>query len=152
GNAVEPLRCQHARFWGVATSPPLSTGMNPSAIAVADVDKDGKLDVMVTESGANANTMSILFGNGDATLHPRVSYNTGTHPDGVAIADLDKDGSPDIVVANRDQNSVTVFYYKGDRMFQPMSPLTTPGSPTSVATADMDGDGRVDIVVSESNG
>jgi hypothetical protein len=79
----------------------------PVSVAVADVSGDGKPDVVV--ANFNANTVSVLAGNGDGTFQARVDYTTGAEPRSVAVADVSGDGKPDLVVANAGANMVSVL-------------------------------------------
>src|SRR5271156_324048 len=70
-----------------------SGGYDASSVAIADVNGDGKLDVVVVNqcqsSSSCIGSVSVLFGNGDGTFQPPVSYSTaGDNPESVAIADL----------------------------------------------------------------
>jgi len=68
-------------------------------------------------------------------------------PKDIAVADLDGDGRPDFVVANKD-GTVTVYYGLGDARFGPPTHLHTPGSELrGLACADFSGNGRRDIAV-----
>jgi hypothetical protein len=78
----------------------------PSSVFLADVNHDGKLDmVVVNEYGGGPNgdsLVSVLLGNGDGTFQPPVTYDSGG-PGAVSVyvADVNGDGWPDIVVANQ---------------------------------------------------
>ena len=81
-----------------------------SAIAVGDLDGDGKPDIVVSCIGEQdisvfRNTSTI----GNISFAPKVSFVTGTNPNGIAIGDLDKDGKPDIAVSNFISGSISVF-------------------------------------------
>jgi Bacterial Ig-like domain (group 3)/FG-GAP-like repeat/FG-GAP repeat len=122
------------------------------SIAVADVNGDGKPDVVVVNSGSN--TVSVLLGNGDGTFQTAVPYSTGgTYPDGVAIADLNGDGKPDLVVVNRTEGTVAVLIGDGNGTFLlPAVQFASGGSnPNWVAVADLNGDGRPDLIVANED-
>lgn len=103
--------------------------------------------------------MGVLLANGDGTFQTPFNYNTGSGGanHSVAIADLNGDGHPDVVVASEcltsecshgaDPGGVSVLLGNGDGTFQ--NPINySSGGPDalSVAVADVNGDGRPDLV------
>jgi hypothetical protein len=80
-------------------------GPGTSAV-VADVDGDSKVDVVATDECAGGNCINrglvaVLLGNGDGTFQAAQTYDSGGFlTNSVAIADLNGDGKPDLVVAN----------------------------------------------------
>jgi hypothetical protein len=86
-------------------------GSNPTDVAVADLDLDGKLDIVVTNDVGPVNTgmLAVLHGKGDGTFESFRVFSTGMGPHSVAIADLNGDGAPDLTVANKDDGSVSVL-------------------------------------------
>src|SRR6266700_8419599 len=83
------------------------------SVAVADVNGDGKPDLLVTNQCVNISdcansSVGVLLGNGDGTFQLAISYSSGG--DGaysVAVADVNNDGKPDLVVANSDSDTVS---------------------------------------------
>ncbi len=67
-------------------------------VAVADVNRDGKLDLVAVDSGSGE--VGVLLGNGDGTFQTAQTYGSGCEPWSVAVADVNNDGGPDLVVAN----------------------------------------------------
>ena len=137
-----------------------SGGYLPSSVAVADVNGDGKLDLLVLNScGDNTcatnGTVGVLLRNGDGTFQPAVPYDSGGTLDmSVAVADVNGDGKPDLVVAYQNciswQTNVTVgvLLGNGDGTFQPAVAYGSGGTfPFSVAVADVNGDGKLDLLV-----
>jgi hypothetical protein len=61
-----------------------ATGTDPRSVAIADLNGDGKPDLVVADLGSN--TVSVLLGNGDGTFQDRTTYATGNQPLPVAIA------------------------------------------------------------------
>jgi VCBS repeat protein len=87
------------------------TGLNPYAVAAADLNGDGKPDLAVANAGANAggNTLGVLLNTGNGTFMAQMDYLTGLYPTGIATADLNSDGVPDVVVANSHDNTVSAL-------------------------------------------
>ena len=73
----------------------------------------------------------------------------GTDPQSLAAADLNRDGKPDLAVANQGSNNVTILLGDGLGGFAPApgSPLAADSFPRSVAAADLNGDGKPDLAV-----
>ena len=87
-------------------------GIGPSAVAVADVDADGKQDIAVPNYGSNtvpALFVSVLKGNGNGTFQTPVNFGGGSGTIFVAFDDFNTDNKPDMVAANYGANSVTVL-------------------------------------------
>jgi len=83
-----------------------SGGFGAPAIAVADVNGDGKPDLLLASNCAsyaacNNGTVTVLLGNGDGTFQTPVAYDSGGQgADSIAVADVNGDGKPDLLVAN----------------------------------------------------
>jgi hypothetical protein len=130
-----------------------SGGQFPLSVAVADVNGDGKPDLVVA-NGLSESLVGVLLGNGDGTFQPPVTYGTGgLFPSSVAVADVNGDGSPDVLVGSRCagsncNGSVGVLLGRGDGTFQAASTYPTGGNVAfAVAVADVNGDGKPDLLV-----
>jgi hypothetical protein len=124
------------------------------SVAVADVNGDNKPDLLVSNYGASY-TVGVLLGNGDGTFQTAVTYGSGGHdPTGVAVADVNGDGNPDLIVANYGSNTVGVLLGNGDGTFQTAITYGSGGDfALSVAVKNVNGDGKPDIaVVSQCGG
>ena len=92
-----------------------SGGYEAQSVAVADVNGDGKPDLVVANLCAssdctNGGVVGVLLGNGDGTFQAAVSYGSGGQDaESVAVADVNGDGKPDLVVAN--VTVVSAFYW-----------------------------------------
>lgn len=124
-----------------------AVGAGPDGLAVADVNGDGKLDLVTAND--TGSSVSVLFGNGDGTFQTHQDYGTGanTFPHSVALGDFNGDHAPDIAVANEGTNTVGVLLNDGKGGFGTMKTYATSSEPYWVTAADLRHDGKTDLVV-----
>lgn len=126
------------------------TGPDSTAIAIGDLNADGKADLVVANDAPTP--INVLLGNGDGTFQPAVSYETETGGVGVSVAlgDLNGDGAPDLVVAD-EIASVDVLLNNGDGTFKSaVAYASAPNcTPFSVAVADLNADGKLDVAAAD---
>ena len=87
-----------------------AAGSGPTALAVADLNGDQKLDVAVADGTGSA--VSILLGDGAGNLSLQTSPaspSTGSAPSSIAIGDFNGDGGPDLVTGNKNAANVSVL-------------------------------------------
>jgi hypothetical protein len=117
-----------------------------NSIAAADLRNNGKTDLVVGEFEGMG--VVVLLGNGDGTFEQPVLYDISS-PLGVATADFNGDGIPDIVASSigADAGFTGVLLGKGDGTFGKATLYSTGVFPWGVATADFNGDHLIDVVV-----
>ncbi|CAF4403146.1 unnamed protein product, partial [Adineta steineri] len=90
---------------------PYSTGIqsSPQSLAIADMNNDGQLDIIV--ANFQSNTIGILYAFGYELFGSPTKYltNDGSQPNSVAVTDINNDGSLDILVANYGTDSIGIF-------------------------------------------
>ena len=121
------------KFGAFATYP--TGGSFPSAIALGDVNGDGRLDVVVS----NYENIGVLLGNGDGTFQAPHKFGTGGG-NAIVLADVNRDGKLDLVYG-----ACTVLLGNGDGTFQAPQYFGTGGG-NAIAAADINGDGKLDII------
>ncbi len=119
-------------------------GSAPRGVATGDLDRDGRLDLVITNAAGN---VFVLRGQGDGTFVASQSLVLGGGPRGVAVGDLTGDGLLDAVVTCFDGNVVVVLAGNGDGTLTGAGSYAGPGGPWGVALADLDRDGDLDVAV-----
>ena len=140
------------------------------SVAIADMDVDGKPDLVVLNAGFASSpsevSVSVMRGNGGGTFQAAVSYPLSIYPDTqvnvgkLAVADLNGDGRPDVIVSdlifrpnltypNHVRSGVSVLLNQGDGTLATAVLYDSGGydGASSPIAADMNHDGRPDILV-----
>jgi len=120
---------------------------NPMGVAIADVNHDGKLD-MVVASNDQSDGIYVLLGNGDGTFKTPVFYAQGSNSGAMAIAigQLIKGDNGDVVLGAG--NGAYVYINNGDGTFKTPPVLYGPSWINSIVITDINGDKKNDLVVS----
>lgn len=134
--------------------PPLAfeAGSGPHGIAVADVNRDGVLDLAVADLGPyplRATTAAVLLGLGNGSFAPPQLYDAGHALTGVAIGDFNLDGAPDLALSSGDDATLSVLIGNGDGTFRPKASFGAGESPKSVSVGDFNRDQIPDLVVTD---
>ncbi len=135
-------------FQNMASYP---VGLGPIEAIAADYNRDGKLDLAVTNA-SNSN-VSILIGNGNGTFQSAINYPAGFQPFSITKGDFNNDGKLDLAVTNSSSASVSVMFGNGNGTFQAPTSYPTDARPNSIIAVNVNGDSRVDLVTAnaESN-
>ena len=131
------------------------------SLAAADVNGDGKLDLIAPDPSNSA--VAVLYGNGDGTFQNAVDFPAAvagvTAPTGVAVGDFNKDTKPDIVVASSTGccplgGGISVLLNSGAGSFLPPVLYSNPSGVDAgqVAIADLNADGQLDVAETSMGG
>ncbi|MFN8641841.1 MAG: VCBS repeat-containing protein [Candidatus Binatia bacterium] len=142
-----------------------AVGTGPVGLGSADLDGDGRRDLVVANEGSDSSpgSVSILRGNGDGSFtlilqdDPSEPGSTiaalpaelGTRA--VALGNLDADPALDILALNTRSNTLSVYSGDGQGSFTPRGTIATGPSPQDLVLFDANADGKLDLVVAESN-
>jgi hypothetical protein len=115
------------------------------SVAAADLNGDGKNDLISANRGEN--TLTVLTNRGgisgfDVSSSPIV----GNNPSSVIAKDINGDGKPDLISADSGQNTLSILINNGTGGFAPAYSLVVTNNPETVISADMDGDGSADLI------
>jgi hypothetical protein len=153
-----------------STNYSFNTGLIPNKVVAADVNGDGKLDLIMTTWSytGNAWNLLVLTNNGSGKFGTNVTLTLNGLSQ-LAVADVNADGRPDLVVAYNysGYSRMTVFtnisangtgqlysssttppnYYNDSTTYQ----ITAGAIPSALVAADVNGDGNMDFIIANNN-
>jgi len=145
----------------------ITVGLDPTGVAVGDFDGKNGADIVVVDGISAPSNVQVFLNTGPGEFLLGPAAQAGVEPSDVAVADFNRDGLPDVVVANRDSlsptGSITVLFNQGGGLLQfgagadglgegsvvgfgARTTLLAGQKPKSVCPADVDGDGDMDIL------
>jgi hypothetical protein len=142
--------------WG-QTPPPVSfaapidivPGQGAVALATADLNSDGELDLITVNRGS---TVSVLLGNGDGTFQAAINYSLLPTPSAIVTGDFNGDGRVDVAVftvASSAPPFISILLGNGDGTLQPPIRIDISGALSSAefVVGDFNHDGKLDLAV-----
>ncbi|MBI1787903.1 MAG: VCBS repeat-containing protein [Acidobacteria bacterium] len=140
----------------------LTVGPNPVRLATADLNGDGRTDLIVLNRGMLGSTtvvgnLAVLLGNGNGTFQAPVTYAAGRNPASFALGDVNGDRRNDVVVYTGTPGqqfgySIATLIGRPDGTFSPPSYMNSDFGPSGIAIADFSGDAKADLVVAHCCG
>src|SRR5262249_50960618 len=96
----------------------------PESMVAGDFNRDGRLDLATADgfwTQAGYHTVSVFLGNGDGTLQPEQTFDTGvgSQPNSIIVGDFDGDGELDLATADYGSIDVAVLLGRDDGTIQP---------------------------------
>jgi hypothetical protein len=154
--ACHPANAQSVTFASSLVTLQGGSDSGPTCLAVADVNGDGHLDVIVSnygfrwgvpgDAGGWNNTLAVLTNDGSGSFTHHATLTVGHGPASVIAVDVNADGKPDLVCANQTDDTLTVLANDGSGGFSFSATLAVGDKPNSVVATDADGDGSMDLV------
>src|SRR5215467_2280548 len=120
-------------------------GSGAVALKIADLNRDGRPDAVVANTGASGG-ISILLRNSDATFASPSTYPIAGGATNLALGDLNGDQDIDVLVVSG-SNGLIIFLGNGDGSLQQSAFFTIGQSVDGLALADLNGDGKLDLVL-----
>ena len=121
------------------------TGTNPNSVTTADINGDGKKDLVVANLGSN--NVSVLLNDGNGSFGTATNYPAGTSGNFVAVADFNGDSKLDFVVTNYNSSTVSLLLNNGTGGFGTPTSFSVGTQPNSVAVGNFNSDSNLDLVV-----
>jgi hypothetical protein len=125
-----------------------AAGIQAGNALLADLNANGKLDLVVTDSAAG--TVNVLFGNGDGTFGKPFAYAAIQNPVGLSLGNFAGKGKIDLAVAS--QAGLAVLLNDGSGHFPIAAPVAIGSQPLSLAAADLSGSGHDDLILANQDG
>lgn len=126
-------------------APTFAAGPNAVGNTLADFNADGRVDAAVVN--LNAQTVSILDGDGVGGFAPPRTFPTAFNVSTLAALDLNNDTKIDLVVAGGNQTQIGILINNGSGGFQAPVIYTAPtsGEYVDLSSGDFNGDGKMDV-------
>jgi hypothetical protein len=116
------------------------------SVTAADLDGDGRPDLVVSAGGNGSGAVAVFLGTGGGAVRPAPPLPARRQADPVVVADVDSDRVPDLVVGDPQRDEVQVFRGLGGGRFGAGRGVPVAATPFALAAADLNRDGRVDLV------
>ncbi len=139
--------------YAITVGPALTPDIAPYSVMGADLNGDGNIDLISTNTDGVNSSISVFISNGDGSYKAPANYELPAQVIAFGVVDdLNGDNKQDVMV-NVENGGFRAFFGKGDGTFNASVPLSTGGQTAFFSdkfiTADVNGDGSRDILTSE---
>ena len=130
---------------------PIALEVGVTSLALADMNRDGRLDIVASacEPGCSASEILVFHGSGAGGFEPGPVFPISGVPYNVAVADFDRDGRPDIAATDYPNDRILVLLSASADTGYTETSLPTGKKPIALVVADLDLDGIPDLVSSD---
>jgi hypothetical protein len=153
-NTTTEISFFHGNGDGTFSAPPTSYSITQSLnqILAADLNGDGKLDLITLQSQRNTGSatyqFTVMLGNGDGTFQTAVNYPIGSvsgsgNTSGILLDDFASNGKLDVACPNNTNTAIVPG--NGDGTFDLANIATVPGTSLFLVAGDYNNDGKVDL-------
>jgi hypothetical protein len=122
---------------------------SPSQIVTADFNRDGKLDLAVTDNISG--NVDILLGTGTGAFGPPATFPATATPSGIVVGDFNRDHKLDLAIANYGSQDLRILKGDGRGGFTTIHTYPLSSNAGEVAAGDFNHDGRLDLAVTVYN-
>ncbi len=122
----------------------LTIGRGPTAVVAADVNGDGRPDLI--SANETDNSLTVLTNNGNGGFGFKATLPVGSQPHGLVATDVNGDLALDLACVNAGANSVSVLLNQGSGVFASLATLPVGNQPVFIAASDVNGDGQPDLI------
>ncbi len=125
------------------------SGLGGNAIAIGDLNGDGRKDLVVTTGGNTPTTIGVYYQSGDGTLGPVTPFASYDIPYAVRVADIDNDGRDDVVVSHDGWSQVGLYRQQADGTLaaEALFGVSSTTVINGMAVGDLNRDGLADIAI-----
>ncbi len=143
---------------GLSAGGSLTTATAPRRIVAADLNRDGRPDLLFTTDPGDGTELKLALHDGVSAFYPAVSSGAaiGLAARDLVVADLDREGRLDVVVADQDLEQLDVVQGLGASLALDEEAPSDGGQagdgPRELVVGDWDGDGRLDLAIVHASG